>query len=318
MEKSLSGIYLALVPLVGALVTLMTGLNSRLSAGVGSLAAVLVIHAAGLVVISVLLLATREKRRPGRIPIFYYVGGVIGVGTVFSANYAFLALGASTAVAVALLGQTLFSVVVDATGLLGRTRYPLSARRLPGIALAVLGVLIMTGNWRLDAPAMLAALAAGITPVLSFTFNSELGRRKGALHSTLMNYITGLATTAALGLIVLTASGPGAAGVAGAAVRAVMETGPILLLGGGTLGVCVVTAMNFIFPRVPAFSSTVLLYSGQALMGVAVDAVSSGAVDARKLVGVLVLLLGLALNALLQRGRQADEAAAKTAAGGGG
>ncbi len=293
--------YLALVPFVGALVTLMTGLNSRLSAAVGSLAAVLVIHAVGLVVVSAVLLAAREERKPGRLPFFYYTGGVIGVGTVFSANYAFLALGASLAVAVALLGQTLFSVVVDATGLLGRTKYPFSVRRLPGIALAVLGVVIMAGNWRSDAPAMLAALAAGIIPVLSFTLNSELGRRKGIFQSTLANYITGLAMTAALAVIVLAVSGAGAADVAGTTVRAVMGAGPLLVLGGGTLGVCVVTAMNFIFPRVPAFSSTVLLYSGQALMGVAVDAVSTGALDVRKLAGVLVLLLGLALNAFLQR-----------------
>jgi len=288
--------YLAFAPLVGALVTLMTRVNSRLAAAVGGVVAVLVIHAVGLLVVSVVLLVRQEERKPGKLPLVYYLGGVIGVGTVFCANYAFLALGASMAVAVALLGQTMFSVVVDATGLLGRTRYPLSVRRLPGICLAILGVVIMAGTWRLDAPAMIAALASGAIPVLTFTLNSELGLRKGVFHSTRLNYVTGLATTAAISLVVL----PPAA----EAARAVMAAGPLLALGGGTMGVCMVAAMNFIFPRVPAFSSTLLLYAGQVLTGVLVDAVSAGAFEARKLIGVFVLLVGLAINALLERRRQ--------------
>ena len=93
---------------------------------------------------------------------------MVGIVTVFSSIYAFTALGASLAVALGLLGQTLFSIVLDATGMLGRTRFPLSIRRLPGIGLAVAGVAVMshgvlTGNWRAGVPAVLVALIAGAT-----------------------------------------------------------------------------------------------------------------------------------------------------------
>ena len=188
------------VPLIGALITFMSGVNSRLSGITGNLVAVLVIHAAGLAAVSAILLVTRPEqgqgREQGRLPVYFYLGGFVGVGTVFSSNYAFGALGASLAVALALLGQTLFSVAVDATGLLGRVKYPLSLRSLPGIGLAIAGVAIMgsaaAGIGRASAPAMLVALASGALPALTFILNSELGRRKGIMRSTRVNYIVGL------------------------------------------------------------------------------------------------------------------------------
>ena len=285
--------YSALAPLVGALVTLMNGVNSRFSAQVGSIVSTLVTHIVGLAAVSCILLAKREASRPGRLPIYYYLGGFVGVGTVFASMYSFARLGASLAVALALLGQTLFSVAVDATGFLGRKKYPLSARRLPGIGLAIAGVAIMAGNWRSDAPAMLVALAAGVLPGLSFILNSELGNKKGVFHSTRMNYIVGLATT----LVIVAIVRPPMA----AAASAVVAAGPLLALGGGLMGVVVVAAINLIFPRIPAFSATLLLFSGQAIAGLVIDIVADGAFDAGKLIGTVVLLAGLAVNTLLTK-----------------
>jgi len=290
--------YSILVPLVGALITFMSGVNTRLTARVGFLAAAVVIHVAGLAAISAILSVKREEKRAGRLPAWQYLGGVVGVTTVFSSIYAFTTLGASLAVALSLLGQALFSIALDATGFLGRTRFPLSVRRLPGIALAVAGVVVMSheviaGDWRADVPAILIALAAGATPIISFTLNSELGRRKGILRSTRANYVTGLAGTllvaAVLGLPVVDAA------------RAVAAAGPFLALGGGFLGVVVVTSMNFVFPRISAFAATVLLFSGQALMGLLLDGLRTGVFDAWKLVGTFVLLIGLAVDSVLTR-----------------
>jgi transporter family-2 protein len=297
----------ALVPLIGALITLMSGVNSRLSGIAGNLVAVLVIHVVGLVAVSAVLLVKREEGRsreegaelvPGRrgLPLYYYLGGFVGVGTVFSSNYAFGALGASLAVALALLGQTLFSVAVDATGFMGRSKYPLSVRSLPGIGLAIAGVAIMgsgtAGSGSASAFAVLVALASGVLPGLTFILNSELGRRKGIMRSTRTNYLVGLATT----LLIVAAVRPAAA----EAVHAVVTAGPFLALGGGLMGVAVVSAMNLIFPRMPAFSATLLLFSGQALTGVLIDIAAEGAFDVRKLVGTFVLLAGLSINGLLR------------------
>jgi bacterial/archaeal transporter family-2 protein len=285
--------YSALAPLVGAVITLMNGINSRFAGFVGYIVASLVIHIVGLVLVSVILLARREIPKPGRLPFYYYLGGFVGVGTVFASNCAFTALGASLAVALALLGQTLFSLTADATGLLGRRKYPLSARRLPGIALALAGVAIMAGSWRSWSPAFFAALAAGACPGLSFILNSELGRKKGIFRSTRVNYIVGLATT----LLIVAAIRPPLE----PAARAIAKAGPILVIGGGSLGVLIVTAMNFIFPRVSAFSATILLFSGQALAGLLIDFAVAGNLDLRKLAGTVVLIAGLAIDSLLSR-----------------
>jgi len=306
--------YSALAPLVGALITIMNGLNSRLSAITGNLVAALAIHIAGLVAVSIVLLARREPRRvrrarlprlpgqsdlpklPDRLPFYSYLGGFIGVGTVFSNNYAFGVLGASLAVALALLGQTLCSVAIDAAGFLGRKKYPLSLRSLPGLALALSGVMVMAGgHWRADILAMMAALVSGAIPALSFTLNSELGRKIGVLRSTRTNYIVGLATT----LAIVAAARPDIGG----SLRSVKAAGPFLALGGGTMGVVVVTSMNLIFPRIKAFSATLLVFSGQALAGILIDYSKAGNLELRKLLGTLLLLAGLAINSmLLKRG----------------
>jgi len=292
--------YSVFAPLVGALMTVMNQTNSRFSVLVGSLVATLVIHIAGLAAVSAVLLAKREEKRRERPPLYYYLGGFVGVGTVFSNNYAFTALGASLAVALALLGQTLFSIAVDATGLLGRRKYPLSLRSLPGICLALAGVAVMVGAWRSNALAMLVAFASGALPSLSFILNSELGLKKGVFRSTRVNYLVGLATTLALVGAIRPPMVP--------AARAIAEAGPLLALGGGFMGVAVVSAMNSLFPRMPAFSAAILLFCGQALAGLVIDFAGAGAFDARKLVGTLVLLAGLAVNALLARRREGGKA----------
>ncbi|HOX34039.1 MAG TPA: DMT family transporter [Spirochaetales bacterium] len=289
--------YAALAPLVGALITLMNGLNSRFAARVGYLAAALVIHLAGLAAVQLILLARREGRggREGRerLPPYYYLGGFVGVGTVFASSYAFARLGATLAVALALLGQALFSLGADATGLLGRKRYPLSARRLPGIALALAGVALMAGQWRANIPALLAGLAAGLCPGLSFILNSELGRRVGVFRSTRVNYLAGLATILAVALALRLPLA--------ASAQAVAEAGPFLALGGGFMGVAVVSSMNFIFPRLSAFSATLLVFGGQALTGLALDGLAGGMLDTRKLAGTALLLAGFAADAALSR-----------------
>jgi uncharacterized membrane protein YdcZ (DUF606 family) len=192
-------------------------------------------------------------------------------------------------VSLALLGQTLFSVLIDATGLMGRKKYPLSLRNAPSLLLAAAGVAVMSGgHWRADVSAMAAALAAGAFPALSFVLNSELGRKIGVLRSTRANYIVGLATTS----IIVSLVRPDLA----ALLRSVAAAGPFLALGGGCMGVAVVTSMNLIFPRIRAFSATLLVFSGQAFAGILIELVTGGNLEWKKLLGTLLLLAGLAMN----------------------
>jgi transporter family-2 protein len=281
-------------PLVGALITIMNGVNSGFSEITGNVVAVLVIHLAGLFAVSIILLFRKERGVSGRLPIYYYLGGFVGVGTVFACTYAYSILGATVAVALALLGQTLFSLAADATGMLGRRKHSLSFRRIPGIALALAGIAIMAaGTWRTTTLAIFAALMGGAIPGLSFVLNAELGRKLGVFRSTRVNYLVGLATI----LVIVSVIRP----ELGSAAESVLRAGPLLALGGGFMGVAVVTAMNLIVPRMPVFSATILLFVGQTSAGLLLDLAAKGSLDAKKLAGTAILVAGLALDTLLSR-----------------
>ena len=301
-----------LAPLAGALITLMNSLNSRLVARAGSLASVLTVHLVGLAALA-LIVAGRtlartlagqgpvaaRRRGSARLPAYAYFGGVVGVVTVFASAFAYGALGASLAVALGLIGQTGFSLAVDATGAFGRRRRPIALRRLPGIAAIAAGALCMAGrNWRADLPAILAALLAGVSVGTSSVLNSRLGKERGLLHATGMNYLTGLATT----LLVVAFAAPSIAAIRAAAAT-VLEAGPLLAMGGGLMGVISVGTMSFLFSRLPAFTATLLSFTGQSLCGLALDA-ASGIVNGGKLAGSLLVIAGLVLDMALSRDRR--------------
>jgi transporter family-2 protein len=279
--------------LAGAIVTVMSGVNSRFSEIAGPAAAVLVIHASGLTAILAVSMLRKRGKVPGRVPAYMYFGGIVGVSTVFASNYAYSAMGASLTIAVALLGQTMFSIIADATGLLGRTKYPLSARRVPGIVLVLAGIATMSGAWRANLPAMFLALGAGVSVGLSAVLNSQLGTRKGILHSARANYATGLATAALIFAIVR----PPIASTLGAVAAA----GPVLALGGGMMGIVVVLTINVVFPRLPVLTATILMFAGQTVTGVVLDALRDGVIDLKKIAGTAILLAGLAVDTVLAK-----------------
>ncbi|MFA6508510.1 MAG: DMT family transporter, partial [Treponemataceae bacterium] len=188
----------ALAPLIGVLITVMNSINSRFASAVGSLPAILVIHLVGLIAVSAVLAAKKERSATVPPPLHLYSGGIVGVGTVFCCNAAYGNLSVSLAAALALFGQTVFSVVIDATGFLGRKKYPFQARALPALALAALGIVVISGL-KFDRPAYIpAALLSGILPTLTFSLNSQLAQRIGIFRSARANYLTGLSTTIAV------------------------------------------------------------------------------------------------------------------------
>ncbi|MGB4571479.1 MAG: DMT family transporter [Rectinemataceae bacterium] len=286
--------YAIFAPLIGALITAMNGINSVLAARTGAYVSVLVIHVAGLAVVCLVCLFARNEKASGeRLPFWYYGGGFVGVGTVFACNAAFAGLGASLAVALALLGQTLGSLAVDATGFLGRKKYPLSVRKLPGVIFALIGIFIMAGNREGKLGFMAVAFLSGILPLLSFILNSQLALAKGIWKSARTNYIVGLAMTLALFCIVRPELGSGLSALPGVGVP--------YIVGGGILGVVMTGATNFFFPKIPALWSTLLMFAGQALTGVVIDAVSQGSFPVAKFAGTMVMLAGLGINTLLDR-----------------
>jgi len=130
---------------IGPLITIMILFNSTLSQNVGNYNSSVLIHIAGLFPILLILIISKMTIKLHKdIPLYLYSGGAIGVFTVLFSNMSFSALGASITLALGLFGQSAASLVIDHFGLLGMATTPFQKKKLIGLIIIVLGILIMT------------------------------------------------------------------------------------------------------------------------------------------------------------------------------
>lgn len=141
---------LATLAVVGAGVSLALQqvLNARLR---GELAspwwAGVVSYAVGTLVMLAAVAAFGSPRPTGatltRVPWPAWTGGVFGAIFVATAILTVPRLGAATVLALVVVGQMLGALAFDRIGLLGLTPHPLTALRLTGAMLLVLGVVLV-------------------------------------------------------------------------------------------------------------------------------------------------------------------------------
>ena len=77
------------------------------------------------------------------VPWWGWTGGIIALFTITVTIYLFRALGQLQTAILPLLGQLLFSLVIDHFGLFGSVRIPLSALRIFAMLLLISGVLLI-------------------------------------------------------------------------------------------------------------------------------------------------------------------------------
>jgi transporter family-2 protein len=76
-------------------------------------------------------------------PLWAYLGGVLGIGFVFGAIIAIPNVGVVVAICAAILGQMTGSFLADTFGWFGVNKVPVDPLRLLGIALLIVGVLLV-------------------------------------------------------------------------------------------------------------------------------------------------------------------------------
>src|SRR3954464_13518997 len=127
----------------GAAAALQGPLNPGPAGLTGALPAALVSFAVGTVLLAVLAAVTGELaglRRIGEVRPVYLFGGVVGAVYVVSALAAVSRLGAGALASAVITGQLAFAVlVIDRLGLLGVEPIAVSAARVAGVLLLVLG-----------------------------------------------------------------------------------------------------------------------------------------------------------------------------------
>lgn len=288
-----------LAPGIGVLITVMNTINSRFSLVAGNMISIVVVHLVGLVCVQLCIMLLRSKAPKVKLPLYMYSGGIIGFGTIYFCNIAYSAMPASLAVAFALFGQSVFSLLIDASGFLGRKKYPLTRTMLPGLLLAAFGIMVLAGKNSTGILYAPAALLSGCLPTLGFVVNSQLSEKKGILFSTRMNYLSGLATSV-LALLpgIFISIKPDSLILS---LPELLKLNPLYLFGGGILGVVMVAMANWVFPRIPALYASLLIFSGQSLTGLLVDSLVQGHFNLRILAGTLVVLSGLTVHLLFQK-----------------
>lgn len=130
---------------IGALIGIMVYFNGILSIYLGNYTSSVIVHLVGLIGIIIVLICTKSKLKFDRkLPLFLYSAGVIGVFTVLFSNIGFMSVGASLTIALSLLGQTISAIIIDHYGLLGVNAIKFNKKKLIGLSIIIIGIIIMT------------------------------------------------------------------------------------------------------------------------------------------------------------------------------
>ena len=138
----------AVVFLAGAVIAVQAAINARLGQALGNgMQAVLVSFTIGTVGALVYCLveggpvASLDILRAG--PWWMWSGGLLGVAFVWSTIFAVPKIGVSVMFPLVVAGQMTAAIVLEHFGLLGAPTQPVSWARIGGVALVVLGVVVL-------------------------------------------------------------------------------------------------------------------------------------------------------------------------------
>lgn len=137
---------------VGAGLPLQALINARLGAlTAGPIFAAAASFVVGLLLLVVFVLAQRtplpSPAQLGRLPAWIWTGGFLGAAYVVAAILGTPRIGAAGFVALAVLGQMIGALLLDHYGVLHPAE-PADLPRVLGIALVMLGVLLVLQPWR--------------------------------------------------------------------------------------------------------------------------------------------------------------------------
>lgn len=283
--------YHLLALLSGIVISVMISLNGGLTQAYGVYFATVIVHITGVVFAWALCLLRKEKLfSKRRAPVWAYLGGVIGVVTTLANNFSFGRISMTSIVALGLFGQSVTSLVLDATGWLGMERRPPQPIAMIGFLPAVVGLLVMIDPSVTNAAVPVVwSLAAGVAVVLSRTVNSRLSMETGPLVGSLINHLAGLPVCVLLALL-LQQSLP----------IARPDVKPWMFFGGA-LGVLIVALFNVTVPKLPAFRLTLLSFIGQVFSGIAIDLALGQEYANASFVGGILIAVGLGLNMILEQ-----------------
>ncbi|BCJ58568.1 DMT family transporter [Micromonospora endophytica] len=295
----------------GVAVAVQSRINGELAGRLGDgLAAAVVSFGLGLLLLSVLVPATRSGRRGlralrgaltgGLLRPWQCLGGACGAFLVFTQGATVGTLGVAVFTVAVVAGQSGSSLAVDRAGIGPSGRQPVTGARLGGAVLTVVAVLLAVGD-RLGDPATLGLallpLVAGIGVAWQQAVNGRVRMAtESTLTATFVNFTVGTTVLLAAFAVSVALRGrpPGS-----------LPAEPWLYLGGPVGVVFIAVAATVV-----RFTGVLLLglatIAGQVIGAVLLDALFPTAASrpgAATLLGALLTLAAVALAALGGRRR---------------
>ena len=139
---------------------------------------------------------------------------------------------------------------------------------------------------------ILVAILAGVSVVISRIFNSIIADEIGTLQGTFINYLTGL--MAAFILFILSKEYLNIGNINYSSI-------PFYSYLGGAIGILVVLLSNYTTPKVSNFSLSLLVFIGQLSIGILIDYYSYSTISIGKIIGGILILLGLSYNMIIDK-----------------
>lgn len=131
---------------------------------------------------------------------------------------------------------------------------------------------------------IILAFASGITIVFGRTLNAKLTSYTNLRYSTLFNYIIGIIGSILIVLLTKTTLPENLPN---------FKISDIFIYLGGALGVVMVTASSYLTNKLSSIVFTLLLFLAQLFTGIAIDYFISGDYSNGKVIGGLIILVGL-------------------------
>ncbi|WP_350343614.1 DMT family transporter [Proteinivorax tanatarense] len=130
--------------LAGVFISVQSAFNANVSAKIGGAETTAIVHGVGFLasLILVFFLKGGDITKIGDVNKIYLLGGVLGVGIVFSAMKGVSLLGAAFSISILLVAQLLVAVAIDTFGLFGMEKIPLSFNKPVGLLIMIAGVLV--------------------------------------------------------------------------------------------------------------------------------------------------------------------------------
>ena len=287
----------------GVLVALQSRLNGELGVALGDgFVAALFSFSSGLLVLGLVIVfnprarqglrTVREDIQSGRLPWWAAVGGAGGAFLVLTQGLSAGILGVALFTIAVVTGQAFGSLAIDTKGWFGAPRVRLTALRVVGAILAVVGAVIaldvLSGSLEGKTLAFALPLVAGFGTGYQQAVNGRVKAAAGsALAATFINFSAGALTLAVVTAISLPFTG-----------------GPTALPDqwwvwtGGLVGTIFITIQASTVLVIGVLGLGVSIVTGQLLGSIALDVffpVATSGLTTSTIVGALITLAGSAL-----------------------